>query len=123
MTMNKKELNNGCIVQLKNRRKYVYLKNAKTSNYDGDVFLEIDGFESIPLKCYNDDLSHVDIEALSVIKMCNSGGVDIDWSIHMSPDYKGLQWTDVKIKDLTVAEIEDEMKYKVKITKEKEKMW
>ena len=121
--MNKKELNNGCIVQLKNRRKYVYLKNAKTTNYDGDVFLEIDGFGAIPLENYNNDLSHSNVEALNVIKICNSGSVDIDWSIHMSPDYKGLQWTDVKIKDLTVAEIEDEMKYKVKITKEKEKMW
>lgn len=112
----KGDLKTGMIVETREGVKYVVLRNACTF---GDLIVNGKDLYWNELSNYNDELiEHNDYNELDIVKVYKPKH---PYAIHtFEEDKLELIWEREEYKEMTVAEIEKELGYKVKIVKEKE---
>lgn len=107
--MKKSDLKNGMVVEMRDRDKYMVLK---TRFFEAIVSGE-EGYEY--LSDYAEDLTFEGVDELDIVAIYepqNAGdALENEW------DYLEPIWERTELKELTVAEIEKQLGYKVKIIK------
>ena len=91
----KDKLSNGCIVQLRNGDKCMYLENANNMCGKADVFIDINDSSWVSLESYDNQLkSKINATDYDVIKICNMNfvGDNIKKQIIVNTD----EWTAVR---------------------------
>ena len=77
-------LSNGCIVQLRNGDKCIYLENANNMCGKGDVFIDLNNGSFLNLECYDNELTcKGDISNYDIIKICNMNFVGDNFRKHI----------------------------------------
>ena len=112
----KDKLNNGCIVQLRNKEKYIYFKDAKWSNgITEDILANINDSSWLFLDGYNDDLYHPAFKYLDIMKLCDEDFVIHNLENHLK-GYDSSKWTAVReeTQEEDLKEIMEEIKVKTK---------
>lgn len=115
----KDKLSNGCIVQLKNKEKYIYLQNIKCFNSTrDDIFLNINNFNYLSLNEYTYDLYHGYNKNYTVIKICDKDFVGLNLEQHLKNGQLDTdEWTAVRDEneeELDVDKLLKEIKIKLK---------
>ena len=67
----KDRLNNGCIVQIRDGSKFIFLKNANNEYRVEDVFIDIEDFTWLALNEYSSNLTHLKDNSYDIVKICD----------------------------------------------------
>lgn len=110
----KEKLTSGCIVQLRNKEKFMYLEKARFYSNKRNVFINLNNGKWISLKEYDDDLRSLDCSAFDILKICNRKYVGDNFIIHIIND-KNI-WT----AERECKGINEEMLEEIGLLKDKE---
>lgn len=79
----KDKLTSGCIVQLRNKEKFMYLEKARFYSDKINVFINLNNGKWISLKEYDDDLRNLICSTFDILKICNRKYVGDNLIIHI----------------------------------------
>lgn len=116
--MKKSDLKSGDIVKTKEGAKYIVLLQTR----DGDLLIDLDNGYYLTLSGYNEDLTRENLKQHDVIAICAEEYAGDNLRQHgLTSITAGFEWTWKRKdkKEMTIAEIEKELGYSIKIVKEK----
>ena len=94
----KDRLNNGCIVQIRDGSKFIFLKNANNEYRVEDVFIDIEDFTWLALNEYSSNLTHLKDNSYDIVKICDYSYVGTNLARHFANDedikHLGLPYSD-----------------------------
>lgn len=108
----KSDLQTGMVVETKDGTKYIVMRNSCISAPDSDFIVNENGWN--PLRYYNDDLlEYHTYSDLDIIKVYKPNYPNVIRTFE--EDALELIWEREEYKEMTVAEIEEKLGYKIKI--------
>lgn len=119
----KSDLKSGDIVELRNGERYIFIKDAKRSQYDNstDIFIGINSYHCIPSSHYSDNLLKLrGDKSYDIMKISNGFYIGNIFRPYRSatlitPDWV---WEREEIEEMTLEEVCKELGRDIKIVKE-----
>lgn len=118
----KENLSNGCIVESRGGRKWIYLENVNINNIKCNVFVSLTNFTFIHLSDYFNNLLYSGSPEYDIVKICDNDYVGVNLRKHIGDDIDNSSHTNnwtaertTELKKMSKAEIEAELGYRIEI--------